>query len=662
MSVRRWPGAAEGLIVGYALAAIVSIAGYEFRRGAQVDISVWLSRHSLELAQTLGIGVVHAVVVAFVRSQRVPTPAALLLAAGAAAPAIYAGLGTELWRQSCLLIGGRFERPVFVALLAFLSLSLPAIHVVGAFAARRPALRWLAVSVAVAALVANQVFAPDDHFGGHALVACAAATLAGTSLGLSVVRGMRRVHARPWVHRASRPARWLGGASALLALASLVAFPAPNIVRVELFRSPATPGAWVAAAFAWRAPAAPSPFAALAPPWPESWTGARANLPPRPPSPASIVAPGAAPVVVLITVDSLRADIFQSHENLKRLPQFSRMIARGAHFTSAVAPGSQTAVSLTSLFTGRYYSQLRFTAHGQGASRFMYAADDPAPRFPALLTTAGVDTRAYVSLAFLAESFGVVRGFREVQVVVQGRRHALAREVEAPLLAALRRAGSGPSFFYAHIMEPHFPYDRGELKTGSAFERYLSEVEVVDEVLARVDRLLQQRFAGRGVLIVSADHGEAFGEHGTTHHTKTLYEELLRVPLIVTAPRISPRTIDERVGLIDLGPTLLDVFGVETPAEMMGQSLVPLLAGGGQLERPLFAEGRLRRAVYGAGGVKVIEDLRRKTVEAYDLRADPHELRNIFHAADARVYSALAGMRAFFEANTPEGYAPPYKP
>ena len=251
--------------------------------------------------------------------------------------------------------------------------------------------------------------------------------------------------------------------------------------------------------------------------------------------------------------------------------------------------------------------------------------------------------------------------------MAEGRRHAGGKAVIDPLLERLRRSGRDsrePLFLYAHLTEPHAPYDRGK-RTGTERERYLSEVAAADAQVARVAKLLSVRFPERGVLIVSADHGEAFGEHATFQHTKTLYEELVRVPLLVRGPGIAARVIDERVGLIDLGPTILDVFGVDTPAAFEGQSLVPLLAGRGKpLERPLVIEGRLRRAMYLPDNLKVIEDLRRKTVEVYDLTRDPGEMHNLFDRDPARSDPALATLRAFFAVHTAKraGYRPVYKP
>jgi arylsulfatase A-like enzyme len=215
-------------------------------------------------------------------------------------------------------------------------------------------------------------------------------------------------------------------------------------------------------------------------------------------------------------------------------------------------------------------------------------------------------------------------------------------------------------------MEPHAPYDRGSVREGPDKDRYVSEVAVADAQIARVVKLLAQKFADRYVLIVGADHGEAFGEHGTYQHTKTLYQELLRIPLLVMGPGIRARRIAEHVGLIDVGPTVLDLFGVPTPAPFMGQSLVSILEGGDvRLDRPLFAEGRLRQALY-QGDLKVIEDSRRKVVEVYDLAKDPNELDNLFDRDKARSEPALAALRAFFAVNALSsrrpGYTPPYKP
>jgi arylsulfatase A-like enzyme len=367
--------------------------------------------------------------------------------------------------------------------------------------------------------------------------------------------------------------------------------------------------------------------------------------------------------VVLITIDAVRADVIADAANDPLLPTLAGMKHRGVRFTRAIAPGAQTATTLSAVFSGRYYSETYWSEHGVGLSRFLYPAEDTSTRFPAILSEHGVQTAIFCSTSFLAGEFGITPGFREETMIAKGRQHAVASDVVQPLLARLERAGPEPLFVYTHLTEPHEPYDRGR-KDGTDRERYLSEIAVADEQVGRVERLLERKFPNRWLLIVSSDHGEAFGEHGTMQHTKTLYDELLRVPLVVRGSGITARTIDQLVGLMDLGPTILDVFGVATPATFGGQSLAPLIAGrAASLTRPLFAEARLARALYTPDGLKVIEDQRRKFVEVYDLVRDPGELRELFDSEPGRSDEALSTLRAFFSARSLRrgDYQPPFR-
>jgi arylsulfatase A-like enzyme len=172
-----------------------------------------------------------------------------------------------------------------------------------------------------------------------------------------------------------------------------------------------------------------------------------------------------------------------------------------------------------------------------------------------------------------------------------------------------------------------------------------------DALLGRVVELLASpRLAGRALLVVTSDHGEAFGEHGTHEHSKTLYDELLRVPLVFWGKAVVPRTLAQPVSLIDLGPTLLDVFGIQTPDDLAGESLLPWLTGRDKiLTRPIIAEGRLRRALI-VGSRKLIVDERVHTLEAYDLARDPRELHNLYDTQPERFADMLATLQAYFDA------------
>lgn len=646
--------AALGTLTGFALVALTNALAIAWTLPRPpAGIGLRLAHHAFDAAETLALGAFVALLLGlWLRVVALPVWAAALVYAAAAAPVLHAVIGSDLYRQASVALEGRVEAPLFVLLVALCSLAIPAAQIIGTLLSRFRWLSWIPAGVAVLVMMGNHLVLTDDYFGVHGAVAWAAATLSGAALAPRAARLYRWLQAR----RGGRRSLALFAVTLLLG----VVVPPSNQVRVELFREPCSL-AWAFAATVWRAP---SPHDPTVPPAPASaaWAVDRSALPPvRPTRPALL---SRSPLVVLITVDALRADAISDPDNDALFPTFRELKRSGAFFTRATSPGSQTAVSLTTAFSGRYFSELFWSMHGKGSSRFIYAAEDRSPRFPELLSSHGVRTGTYCSINFLADEFGVTRGFQEEEVLAEGRRHAPAQRMIDPLLERLRRAGTGPLFLYEHLTEPHAPYDRGT-REGSEHARYLSEVAVADAQIGRVLSFLKQRFADRGILIVSSDHGEAFGEHRTQQHTKTLYEELLRVPLLIYGPRIVPRAIDTPVGLIDLGPTILDLFGQETPATYLGQSLVPWLRGGGaELTRPLLAEGRLRRALYFGDRLKVIEDPRRKLVEVFDLAADPGELSNLFDRDPARADQGLVTLRAFFAAHalTREGYRAPYKP
>jgi len=604
--------------------------------------------HVVDLAETLGIGLGAALVASVI--VRAPRWGSAAAAFGATALVAWMAVGENLMRFASLTLDGRFDRALYVGYLSLLSIVIPG----GAALALRYAdtrrLRWIPVALGAAVLAAVHAWEPDEYPGIHCIIALGAAMLVGGGLASSMERAVR-------AGLRSRAGRALLASTVVVSIAG-IAYTPSNALRVELFRQPCAIAPWVLATTLWRSPALRVPSA----PQVSQWFVDRSAAPPILRTAPRIVA--ARPVVVLITVDALRADVVSDAANDTLLPTFTALKREGVFFTHASAPASQTALSLGTLFSARYFSEQLWTDHGSGRGRFLYPADDGSPRFPELLVAGGVTTFHDASLTFLAGEFGVARGFSEEHVVVNEGAHARAASVIDPLIDRLEHADDAPLFAYAHLMEPHAPYDRGR-KDGTPRERYLSEVAIVDTQLARIISVLESRFGWRWVLIVTADHGEAFGEHQTTGHAKTLYEELLHVPLLIRSPFFPKHVVEQRVGLVDLAPTILDLFGMNTPATFDGQNLGPILVNHGvTLTRPLLAEGRLRRAITSADGLKVIEDSRRKTVEAYDLVRDPLELNNLFDLEPQRVDAALATLRQFFalHARRTDGYEPPYKP
>jgi choline-sulfatase len=604
-------------------------------------------------AETLGVGglVVVLPVYLWIRYVRLPRWVGFLVMSASASLLLWRITDVETYRQACVTFDNpRLETVAYYVILAGYGTVFPFAMVVGMLVSR---FKWFFMPPLVIALgvfVGAQIFTRDDYVSVHGLVTFGLPLVVGTTLAPRAERLYERL-------RAGR-----NGRVALYGLAALavigVLFPPPDLLRVELFRDTTTFAPWVLAKV-WRPPSPPTD-----PPPPSSpWYATRGEQPDVAPTTPPLVAKN--PVVVMVTIDATRGDAVNDPANAKDLPTISGLRENGIAFLNATSPGSQTAVSLTALFSGKTYTMLDWEYYGVGVMRFGYPASDPAVRFPELLTEHGVRTAAVSSINFQGEEYGVVRGFQDHRVVVHGRQHAMARQVIEPALDILRKAGEGPLFLYFHLMEPHAPYDRGK-RTGSDYERYLSEIAVADRELARVVRLVDQKFGDRAVFILAADHGEAFGEHQTKEHSKTLYQEMIHIPLIIRTPEKVKRVVEQRVALADLGPTILDIFGLPTPSRFVGQSLVPILEGkSDKLERPILAEGRLRLTLIEPDGMKVIDDPRRKTVEAYDLVADPNELHDVF-GSDPRADGALVELRTFFKNNElaakRPGYSPPFKP
>jgi hypothetical protein len=633
-----------GIFAGFSLLSVTNAIAVAAAVPAPPSWSVRIARHALQIGETLGLGLLVAVVVAvpfmFARRRlgRAAVPVSMAVYGLACAFALQTVLKEFFERQSVLLLDGRFEDAAYPALLGLAGLSVPAAHLAGALLSRFRRLRWIGAALALASITATEVVARDDYFAIHAAAVWIAAVFAGMLFSPEA----ERLALYAW----SRPRGRLAVGAVLLTGALGVAVPPGNLVRIELFRDPCVIAPWIFARVLWGTPAAPASRAEAG----DRWTSSRSNDPPVSPTAPPLVE-SANLVVVLITVDALRGDVVNDQKYESLFPTIAKLKRTGTTFVNATSAGSQTSASLTALFSGKSYSEVPWTRYGSGRLRFYYPNSMTSSRFPDSLLSRNVATASFLGVSFLESHYGIAGGFAEETSLVQGRQHASSNKVFDSLLKRLDRAKKGDRLFlYAHVMDVHEPYNLGR-KDGAPFERYVSEITVVDQEVGRVLTALEERFEGRFVLIVSADHGEAFGEHGTTFHSKTLYNELLHVPLFVRTPIVSSRVVTTRVGLLDVGPTILDLYGVSTPARFLGRSLVPLLQGHDKpLDRPLFAEGRLRRALIRPDGMKVIEDLRRKTIEAYDLARDPRELDNVWEN-DPRAHEAIAALRAYFETN-----------
>jgi hypothetical protein len=561
--------------------------------------------------------------------------------------------------------------PIATILVA---LGVPAAALLGRALARHNLLRLAGAAGAIALAAGNHFILHHDYPGAHFYMAAAAAALGAASIAgatLPFSREGRRDNTAPAAPAAdtataSAPApsrakealtRWIIPAVLALWGGAAIAAPPKNAVLVELLTASGSVVAPFLVRFMSRSSAEDAPIPEPLRPW----FADRSSAPPTPPSAPRLLPDDG--IVILLSIDAVRADVIASDKHFRALRGLATLRREAVEFTQARSPGSQTVYSLSTLFMGTYFSQQYWTPLVEPTRRHLWPHEDPSPRVPEILAAAGIPAVNVGAAYWMTNPWGIARGFTEERAIATGKKYAAAADMMTAAIERLKQHKGGPLFLFMHLLDPHAPYDRGS-KEGTPFNRYIAEIALVDQEIRRLrGELAAAGLAQRTALIVTADHGEAFGEHGLQHHATTLYDELLRVPLLILVPGVKPRQVREPVSLVDLGPTILDLLGAPTPGHFMGQSLAPFLRGESpKLTRPILAEGRLKRAIVFPDGVKVITDERHGTIEVYDLRADPDETRNLFNEENETAERA-AILRAFFAERTIKrsGYRVPYR-
>ena len=318
--------------------------------------------------------------------------------------------------------------------------------------------------------------------------------------------------------------------------------------------------------------------------------------------------------VILISVDSMRADRLGCYGNPRDTsPAMDRLSREGARFTNAMSSTSWTLPSHMSMMTGRDALSHRVISDNDQLS-------DSIPPLAEHLQQVGLATVGVVSAEFLLGHYGFARGFDvydDTTVPAKTWYEAL-RDEKAPVVADLAghwlRAHQSRRFFlFLHFWDVHYDYvppapydtmfdpDYGGSIDGANFMQnpainrrmprrdldhlialYDGEIRWVDEHIGRILAVLDEiGLADRTAVILTADHGDEFFEHGGKGHQRTLYREVVQVPLMVRAPGVAAgRVVDQPVSLADIMPTVLDLVGAPAPAGMNGSSLAPLMTGG----------------------------------------------------------------------------------
>jgi arylsulfatase A-like enzyme len=348
--------------------------------------------------------------------------------------------------------------------------------------------------------------------------------------------------------------------------------------------------------------------------------------------------------VILVVVDCLRPDHLESYGYGKKTSPFiDRAAEAGALFEDCIAPSSWTIPSVVSLFTGVYPQE-----HGVNAPGTLLP--DSLTTFQETLQQHMINTAAFITNDYLNPRFGFDRGFshyfdhylqQELGDYIASRlfflnallhfknellypysvdpggsrwwsigfppfNHAKrsAGRVTDDALHWIDSQGGSPFFLYLHYMDVHAPYDTiwyplfdrnaysGQDVQGKLTNAYDGRIAYVDRQIERIwEGLVKRTLPQDTLLIITADHGEELYDHGGTGHCTTLYDELIRVPLIMmnTSGGGVGRRVQQQVQLIDLPPTILDFFDRAVPDHMRGTSLLPLLDSAPPPREPRYA-------------------------------------------------------------------------
>jgi len=372
--------------------------------------------------------------------------------------------------------------------------------------------------------------------------------------------------------------------------------------------------------------------------------------------------------VVVITVDTLRPDRlgFGGHSR-PTSPVMDQLAAESIVFPNVYSVAGWTLPSIATIFTGRY-------PRDHGATDFHWALDATVPTLASILRARGYDTRGFVSHLLLTPTYGVAEGFQsyDYSVLNIGHPHEVSTARQLTDLV-IRSTGKlkEPYFLWVHYFDPHFeyvPHSRWSSFGMEDIDRYDQEIAFTDEQLARLlAHLKRQGLDDRTILVFTADHGEEFGEHGDRFHY-TLYEEVMRCPLLIKAPSVKAVIDESTVHQIDLLPTILSMLNIVPRESLPGRNLLGVDPG----ERAIFMERdrpppfNQRGVIYGNYKLTVIEEVDPRSIPRksqgttspvvnvipgiymYDLVNDPGETTNIYNEEDPKAIELLVMLAEHF--------------
>ncbi|HET9369158.1 MAG TPA: sulfatase-like hydrolase/transferase [Vicinamibacterales bacterium] len=349
------------------------------------------------------------------------------------------------------------------------------------------------------------------------------------------------------------------------------------------------------------------------------------------------------PSVLLVTLDTTRADSIGPGAAEISTPVFNAIAAAGRQFRQAYATVPETLPSHASMMTGLYPA-------GHGVHENARVVPAGHELLAERLKAARYRTSAFVSSFVLARRFGLARGFDVYDDdLPDGSVERSASATTDRAIADLGMPSDQPRFVWVHYFDAHAPYAPPDpfAKTHAAAP-YLGEIAYVDQQLGRLLDAFN-RLSGPRAIVVVADHGEGLGEHGEAQHGHLLYQSTMHVPLVVSGPGVAVGADEQPVSIRRVFHTILDFAGLgdanslrrPSTEAVLGEAMKPFLEYGWQPQvMALF--GRRKAILTG-------------TLELYDVAADPKETRNL---ASAETLSA-SERKTIEEYPVPAPGAPP---
>lgn len=344
--------------------------------------------------------------------------------------------------------------------------------------------------------------------------------------------------------------------------------------------------------------------------------------------------------VLFITLDTTRADRIGCYGYEKAVtPVIDSVAARGVLFENAIAQVPLTLPSHASMLTGRYPREHGVRDNGRNA------VGEHHPTLATIFKEQGYRTGAFVASFVLDSQFGLARGFDVYEDDMGKQEHAgdpfhaqqPANVITDRAMNWLTQKSDQPFFAWVHYYDAHDPYMPPPEFRGPDRNLYDGELAFIDTQLKRIfDWLSAEGLNEKTLVIIAGDHGESFNEHGERGHTNFVYATNMHVPLIFAHPKAIPAGKREKavVELVDIFPTVLELFGIPSPVDLMARPLNEVFAGKSIPSHAAYSESLYVFNSYGWAEQRAMTTARWKYIstanpELFDLSVDPGETKNL---------------------------------